>query len=391
MGVRIGCGLSDDANPRTGARQAALIADAAGDGRPADVALVFAAGRHLGAPETTLEAVHDVLAPSGLVGCGAGGVLGQGREVERGTAVVVWAAWLDEGEALPWRASVAPREGVVAVDGVADLTGASGALLLADATSFPTDAVLDAFAERSPGVPVLGGLASAAGADGGLLFFGEEAVGGGAVGVRFEGVELLPCVSQGAAPLGPELEVTGLEGNVISELDGRPALARLRRVVDVLDGAQRRRVSDGLLLGLRVGAGPAAGGDADGRPGDFLVRGLVAADPAAGTIAVGAPMHEGQVVRLHARDAASADRELREALDLRRVALGGAAPAGALVFSCNGRGRGLFGVAHHDAGAVAEAFGRDVPAAGFFAAGEIGPVGGGNFLHGFTATVAVFG
>lgn len=384
--------MSEDADPRAAAREAALVADMAGDSRPADLALVFASGRHLVAPEATLEAVHDVLAPAGLVGCGAGGVLGQGREVERGTAVAVWAAWFEEGEALAWRASVAERDGAVAVEGVPDLTGASGAVLLADPQSFPTDAVLDAFADRSPGVPVLGGLASAATADGdGTLFFGEEVVSGGAVGVRFDGVEILPCVSQGAAPLGPDLEITSAEGNVISELDGEPALAHLRRVIDALDEPDRARVSDGLLLGLRVGPAGGADGEHDALPGDFLVRGLVGADAEEGTIAVGADVAVGQVVRLHARDAGSADRELREALDLRRVAFGGAGPAGALVFSCNGRGRGMFGSAHHDAGAVAEAFGRDFPAGGFFAAGEIGPVGGGNFLHGFTATVAVFG
>jgi small ligand-binding sensory domain FIST len=120
------------------------------------------------------------------------------------------------------------------------------------------------------------------------------------------------------------------------------------------------------------------------------VRGLIGVDPEVGSVAVGAPVRPGQVVRLHARDAASADRDLRDALELRRVALGGRPPAGSLVFTCNGRGRGMFGVADHDALALRDAFGS-APAAGFFAAGEIGPVGGEPFLHSFTATVAVFG
>ena len=123
--------------------------------------------------------------------------------------------------------------------------------------------------------------------------------------------------------------------------------------------------------------------------GDFLVRGLMGADPATGQVAVAADVHPGQVVRLHARDAESADRDLREALSIRMAALGGRAPAGALLFSCNGRGRGLFGRGDHDAEAVDEHL-AGAPAAGFFAAGEIGPVGGESFLHGFTATVAVF-
>jgi small ligand-binding sensory domain FIST len=97
----------------------------------------------------------------------------------------------------------------------------------------------------------------------------------------------------------------------------------------------------------------------------------------------------GQGLRLQARDADSADRNLREELSVRRMALGGAAPAGALVFTCNGRGRDMFGVPDHDARALESRL-DGAPAAGFFAAGEIGPVGGENFLHGFTATVAIF-
>jgi small ligand-binding sensory domain FIST len=131
------------------------------------------------------------------------------------------------------------------------------------------------------------------------------------------------------------------------------------------------------------------GGKPEYEQGDFLVRGVIGADPEAGTLTVGAPVQPGTVVRLHARDAVSADRDLRSALGLRREALGGGAPAGALVFTCNGRGEAMFGMPDHDATTLEEEL-AGAPAAGFFAAGEIGPVGGDPFLHGFTATVAVF-
>jgi small ligand-binding sensory domain FIST len=234
-------------------------------------------------------------------------------------------------------------------------------------------------------VPVLGGLSSARTDDGeAALFLRDRVLGTGAVGVRLDGVELLPCVSQGAAPLGPELTVTAAEGNLIHELAGRPALERLRDAIEALGDAERTRVAGGLLLGIVID-----GNKPEYRQGDFLVRGLMGADPEAGTIAVAAAVEPGTVVRLHARDAGSADRDLRDALGLRREALGGVPPAGALVFTCNGRGRGMFGRPDHDAAALADELGG-VPAAGFFAAGEIGPVGGDSFLHGFTATVAVF-
>jgi small ligand-binding sensory domain FIST len=176
------------------------------------------------------------------------------------------------------------------------------------------------------------------------------------------------------------LEITDVDGHVIRELDGRSALRVLREAMEGLDGREREMVAGGLLLGVEVG-------ERDGGH-DFLVRGIMGADPQAGTVTVGAPVEPGRLVRLHARDAASAGNELREALELRRQALG-TDPAGALVFTCNGRGRSMFGMPDHDSGAVDEVLGG-APTAGFFAAGEIGPVGGANVLHGFTATVAVF-
>ena len=354
-------------------------------GSSIDLAVVFACGAHLAAPEATLEAIHDALQPDVLIGCGANGVVGDGREIEGGTAVSVWAAAFENGIVSAFRAEVTEVEEGVAVAGVPDLQGAGGAILLPDPYSFPTDAVLAELAGRAPGVPVLGGVSSVRTLRGqAALFLGERVVPGGAVGVRFDGIELLPCVSQGATPIGPELTITSGEGGLIRKLSGRPALGALRAVLDRLDDAERRMLDEGMLLGIVVERGQPGN-----QHGDFLVRSVLAGDIDTGVIAVGAAIEEGQVVRMHARDAKSADRDLHAALALRREALGSDPPAGALMFTCNGRGRGMFGIPDHDAGTLAGELG-DVPAAGFFAAGEIGPVGGENFLHGFTATVAVF-
>ncbi|MDP2709890.1 MAG: FIST C-terminal domain-containing protein [Solirubrobacteraceae bacterium] len=385
MSVRIACGLSTASDPRTGAVEAAAKVAAELPDASIDLAVVFASGAHLASPEATLEGVHDALAPDVLIGCGAGGVVGDGREIEGGTAIAVWAAAFEHGVVSTFHAEVTEVRDGVAIAGVPDLQGAGGAILLPDPYSFPTDAVLAELAGRAPGVPVLGGVSSARTLRGqAALFLGERVVPGGAVGVRFDGVELLPCVSQGATPIGPELEITAGEGRLIKELGGRPALTALRDVLDRLDDDQRELLAEGMLLGIVVEHGLG-----DHRHGDFLVRSVLGGDPETGTIAVGATIEQGQVVRVHARDAASADRDLDEALGLRRRALGDDAPAGALMFTCNGRGRGMFGLPDHDAAAVTSCLG-DIPTAGFFAAGEIGPVGGENFLHGFTATVAVF-
>lgn len=385
MSVRIACGLSTAADPRVGAVEAAAQVAAEMAGANIDLAVVFASGAHLAAPDATLEGVHEELAPDILIGCGAGGIVGGGREIEGGTAVTVWAASFEDGVVSTFHAEVTEVEDGLSVSGVPDLRGAGGAILLPDPYSFPTDAVLAELHGRAPGVPVLGGVSSARTLRGeAALFLGEEVVSGGAIGVRFDGIELLPCVSQGATPIGPELTITAGEGRIIQELAGRPALAALRSVIEELGEAEREILAEGMLLGIVVEQG-----QPDYLHGDFLVRSVLGGDPEHGTIAVGAPISSGQVVRVHARDAASADRDLHEALGLRRQALGSDAPAGALMFTCNGRGRGMFGVADHDAAAVTEELGA-IPTAGFFAAGEIGPVGGESFLHGFTATVAVF-
>jgi len=385
MTVRIACGLSTASDPPAAALEAAVDAANALSGSSVDLAVVFASGTHLAAPDTTLAAIHSALEPDVLIGCGASGIVGGGREVEGGTAVCVWAASLDGGVASAFHAEVQQLQDGVAISGLPDLSGAGGAILLPDPYSFPTDAVLGELHELSPGVPVLGGVCSARTLRGqAALFLGDEVVSGGAVGVRFDGVELLPCVSQGATPIGPELTITAGEGHVIAELAGRPALAALRTVIEELGEDERRILAEGMLLGIVVERGRP-----DYLHGDFLVRTVLGGDPESGTISVGAPIEAGQVVRVHARDAASADRDLHDALGLRREALGSDTAAGALMFTCNGRGRGMFGVRNHDVAALEAELGA-IPTAGFFAAGEIGPVGGQSFMHGFTATVAVF-
>ena len=386
MSVRIGTGLSTALDSRAAALEAASLAAAELDGAACDLVVLFVCGDFLAVPEAALEAVHEVLAPEELIGCGAGGVIGHGREIERGSAVSVWAASLGDGTATAFHAAVEElEEGTGALTGMPDLNGAGGAILLADPVSFPTDAVLRFLSESTPMLPLLGGLASGRTIDDEpILFIGDEVVNEGAVGVRLDGVEVLPMVSQGAAPIGPELTITAGEGHVIGELAGKPALEKLRETIEELPPED-------------LGSSRAAcwSGSSSTRTSPTTCRatsscaGSSAPIPATGQVAIAADVHPGQVVRLHARDAESADRDLREALSIRMTALGGRPPAGALLFACNGRGRSMFGRADHDAEAVADAL-AGAPAAGFFAAGEIGPVGGGYFLHSFTATVAVF-
>ncbi|HYB28483.1 MAG TPA: FIST N-terminal domain-containing protein [Solirubrobacteraceae bacterium] len=396
MSVRIGTGVSTEHDSLQAGTEAARAAARELAGAPADLAVVFASGSHLIAPEATLEGIYGELSPGALVGCGAGGVLGQGRELESGTALAVWAAAFgDGGSATPFHAELAgdtplleeairDKEVVAELLGLPSVRGSSGVLLLADPYSFPTEAALELLATDGPAVPVLGGISSARTTAGGALFLGDRVCESGAVGVNLEGVELLPCVSQGAAPLGREITITAAEGNVIHELASRPALETVQQIISELSPRERGLVGGGLLIGVVID-----GGKPEYEQGDFLVRGVLGADPDSGALVVGASVEAGQVVRLHARDARSADEDLRQELQLRVRALSGEPPAGALVFSCNGRGSSMFGLPDHDVMTVEHEL-SGAPTAGFFAAGEIGPVGGRSFLHGFTATLAVF-
>jgi small ligand-binding sensory domain FIST len=203
------------------------------------------------------------------------------------------------------------------------------------------------------------------------------------VGAVLRGVEVRPLVSQGARPIGPEMAITAAEGNVIHELASRPALERLRQAIAELEPTERALAADGLLVGIVVDPNKP-----DYDRGDFLIRGLIGADEETGAVTVGAGVRLGQTVRMQVRDAESAHDDLVHALG-RQVAALGRPPAGALLFTCNGRGSHMFGTPGHDAETVADAF-VGAPTAGFFCAGEIGPVGGRNYVHGFTATLAVF-
>ena len=191
-------------------------------------------------------------------------------------------------------------------------------LVLADPYSFATEALLDRLGELRPSMPVLGGLASASAVGSASLFRNGEVLNGGAVACSLSGVSILPCVSQGAAPVGPEMTITAAHDNVIEELGiSRPAIERLREALGGLDAREQQLAASGLMLGIVIDENKP-----DYERGDFLVRPIIAADSEAGTIALGERIRVGQTVRMHIRDGASADQDLRAALGAQAQALG---------------------------------------------------------------------
>jgi small ligand-binding sensory domain FIST len=311
-------------------------------------------------------------------------VIGDGRGVEHEPAVAVWAAVLPQSRITPFRVSAEhPGSGSgIGVDGMPPVQADDRvAALLADPYSFPVGGFLERCNAAMPGFPIVGGLASAPSGPGvNRLFLDGEVHERGGVGVLLGGeVGVRTVVSQGCRPIGPPMIVTRAERNVLHELAGMPAYQRLAEIVTALPAPEQELVVRGLHLGVAMNEYA----EDHGR-GDFLIRGVLGADAQSGSVVVGDLVEVGQTVRFQVRDAAGAGEDLSELLTA-----GGATARGALLFSCNGRGTAMFDSADHDVRVVRKQFG-DAGVAGFFAAGEIGPVAGRNHLHGFTASVLAF-
>jgi small ligand-binding sensory domain FIST len=198
------------------------------------------------------------------------------------------------------------------------------------------------------------------------------------VGALFRGGELRTMVSQGCRPIGSDMVVTKADGNVLLELAGVPALTKLREAMAELTPEEQER----FRLGPQIGVAMDEYAE-DREHGDFLVRPVIGIDEERSAVAVGEVVELGRTVRFHLRDAAAARADL-----LGRLAELGPA-GGALVASCVGRGTALFGNDDVDALAVRTVLGAS-GVAGFFGGGELGPVGGRNYLHGLTASVLAF-
>jgi len=379
--TRIGVGLGTAPGAAEAAAQAAGGARAALGGEPVDLAFCFLSAGYAEQAAEAAAAVRAGLEPRHLLGCVADGVVAGEVEVQDGRAAAVWAASLPGASIAPFHARAIRTPEGVGVAGFPDLDGPDLVVCLVDPYTFPAGGFLARLNEEHPNLPLVGGLAGASGPGTQALLVDGDAHEGGAVGAVVSGVPVATVVSQGCAPVGREAVITQAEGNVVYELAGQPALEWVKSQLGSLPPREQLLAVQGLLAGIVIDENKA-----DYGRGDYLMRGLLAADEDEGSIALGEQVRVGQTVRLHVRDAASADDDLREALDL---AVRGSRPAGALLFTCNGRGTHMFAEPDHDARAVTAALGG--PAlAGFFCGGEIGPVGGRAFLHGFTATLAVF-
>ncbi len=366
-------------------RQAVREARASLGGRPPSFAVLFASAHFFGSAQVLIAAVAEETGQVPLIGCVAEAVAGGAREVESEPAVSLWLA-ADLGPVETFAMEFVRTASGGAFGGYRFGRGPSGMhLMICDPFTFPAGDLLAHLNQHVPGTVVMGGMAS-----GGLrrrqsrLFLNGRVLSQGAVGAHLPRAEVHPLVAQGCRPVGDPYTITRADGHLIFEVGGRPPLARLRELATALPGRERELLTQGAHLGMVIDEY-----QAEPRQGDFLIRGIAGADPESGAIAVGEEVEVGQTVQFHVRDAHSADEDLRRALEREAAALGSRPAAGALLFTCTGRGSRLFSEPDHDAGLLTKMLGQ-IPLAGFFCDGELGPVGGQNFLHTFTASIALF-
>ncbi len=347
-----------------------------------DLLLVFVDSRHAEHYVEIIKQLREQTGARHLIGASGQSVIGSSLEAEEGSAIAVMGLSLPEAELTP--IAIDPQS--MSDDVFAPVQdGPDVWLLFSNPFTIMTDQLVSHLQQLRPDIVLLGGMASSHQQQQGCaVFIDEQALMGGAAMMGLSGVSVRPVVAQGAEPLGQPWIVTECEANTIKSLGSRPALEVLQETLSQVDDSTRERAVRNLLVGLAMNEYQESH-----ERGDFLIRNVMGADRESGAVAINAIPRVGQTFQFQFRDAQAADDDLRTRLsDLRDDLDADEEVLGALLCSCNGRGRGLFGEPDHDASALAEMFGP-VPTAGFFCNGEIGPVGGENYLHGFTASIAV--
>jgi small ligand-binding sensory domain FIST len=360
------------------------------NGRP-DLAVLFFTAHHEADADTIARIANQQLSPRCFLGCVGEAIIANSEELEGTPAISLWLGrWERPVELNSFHLVLEETPDGHSLLGWPDVLVSAGvekatAIVLGDPNTFPTAAFLQQVNDNHPGLRIMGGMASGAREVGGArLLLNDQVLDRGAAGVLLQGEIGIRCiVSQGCRPIGRHMVITRAEENVIGELSGRPPLAQLQQLWKDLDANDQQLFQRGLHIGRVINEY-----QGEFQRGDFLVRNVIGLDRESGALAITDLVRVGQTVQFHVRDAQTADEDLHALLQL-DLSAHERPPAGALLFSCNGRGTRLFVQPHHDASAVRAEAGP-IALAGFFAQGELGPVGGQNFIHGFTASVALF-
>jgi small ligand-binding sensory domain FIST len=325
-----------------------------------------------------------------LVGCSSQSLIANAEELENQPGLVLQLFHLPAGEVKAVHLTQAAIDDPEAPGDWHARTGVGpantrGWLIFADPFNMDGESWLREWNAAYPGIPAVGGLASGVFEEQRTqVYLNGDVFEEGIIAVSLGGGVRLECViSQGCTPIGMPWTVTRVDRNLILEIANRPAYHVLVETFNGLTDAEKEKAQGNLFVGFA-----SSEYRDEFRRGDFLVRNLLGADPGNGVIAVGALPRPGQTIQFHRRDAGSATDDLAACLSAARERLSGETVYGGVVGICNGRGGRLFGKPNHDAGLIQEQLGP-LPLSGFFCNGELGPVGKGNFLHGYTASLGL--
>lgn len=363
-----------------------------GDGR-IDLLIPFVSRHHAGEYMRISDLLTEKLPAGAVLGCSAGGVIGGGHEVEDRPGLSLTAAILPDVRVDLFRFD---RSEIPDLDSSPRLweetTGVDAArvpsfILLTDPFSFDIDSFIRGLDFAFPESGKIGGLASAGTSPGeNVLYLNDEIYRSGMIGAALHGkIKLDTVVAQGCRPIGSPLFVTKGEGNIIERLDEKAPIEILRELYAVLDPRDQELFQTSLFLGIVIEEFKQ-----EYHQGDFLIRNIMGIDPSTGHLAVGTTVEENQVVQFHLRDAEASASDLDDMLLRYHSRRPDGHPAGSLLFSCLGRGNFLYGRPDHDTDAFRKHVGENVPLGGFFCNGEIGPVHGRTFVHGYTSSFGIF-
>ena len=377
----------DDAVAECGAAIKASIGDEA-----LDLAVAFISPHHEDSYDRVADLITENLGAKHVFGCSGGGVIGNGQEIEQRAGISITAAILPGVAIKPFHLQVHRLPDLDAgPDKWEDLIGVPADrdphfIMLADPYSFPVQDLLMGMDFAYPRATKIGGLASGANRQGGnALFLDGQFLRTGAIGLALDGnITVDTVVAQGCRPIGKPMRVSKSDRNMLVELDGEPPMTVLRNMVQELPERDQELLGHSLFLGVVMDElieNPVQG--------DFLIRNVVGMDQNTGGLAIGEMLKEGQLVQFHLRDAETSADDLQAVLSRYADEHRENDIPGALLFSCLGRGQYLYGRPNHDTDLFREKLGA-VPLGGFFCNGEIGPVSGTTFLHGYTSSFGLF-
>jgi small ligand-binding sensory domain FIST len=346
-----------------------------------------------------LPLLADKLPIKKLVGCSGGGIVGNGQEFEDKPAIALLVGHLPNADChifhlddsdLPDLDSPPDRWEKITNVGA---SLATSFILLGDPFSFPINDLVQGLDFAYPNAVKVGGLASSGGMGANALFCFHEQnqyklYRTGLLGVALWGdVVIDPVVAQGCRPIGKIFQVSECERNLILGLEGKPPLSLLQDTVSELSQSDRELAQHSLFIGVVMNEF-----QANPSQGDFLIRNIIGVDPRSGAIAVGDRIRPGQRIQLHLRDSNASAEDLEMALvnytNQLRLEAPNTSPNAALMFACMGRGERLYGKPNFDSELLQKHLGL-IPLGGFFCSGEIGPVGGTTFLHGYTSVFGI--